>query len=163
MSQVSEPHEVLVAVLLLQRALERRADLFFAEYDLTDAQFNILNLLAANEGWMEQMELAERLLVGKSSLSIVLNRMTKAGLIERKEHPRDRRQSLLTLSSRGRKLWSKISPVYKERVREIFGSLPKSRREAFIDDLETLYAGLQGQPDRAGSLREIVRKLTAKD
>src|SRR5450759_3485998 len=98
MDRNPRPHDVLVAFLLLHRALQRQADVFFAEHGLTDAQFNILNLLATSGDSMDQLALTEKLLVGKSSTSIVLNRMAKAGLIERREHAKDRRQSVLSIS-----------------------------------------------------------------
>lgn len=155
---------MLVAFLLLQRALQRQADAFFAEFGLTDAQFNILNLLASNGGFMDQIELAEKLLVGKSSASIVLNRVVKGGLIERREHSRDRRQSSLRITSKGSKLWSKVYPKYEQSVRDVFGRLPQARRQAFVDDLEVLYAGLPGdsQVKGTGTLREIVRQLQSR-
>jgi DNA-binding MarR family transcriptional regulator len=156
-----EPHDVLVAFLLLQRALQRQADAFFTEHGLTDAQFNILNLLATHGGFMDQLELTEKLLVGKSSTSIVLNRTVKAGLVERREHSKDRRQSSLKLTTKGDKLWSKVNAKYEQSVREVFGGLPKARRRAFLDDLEAIYASLPGDPQAKGArtLGEIVKHL----
>ena len=164
MNRTPEPHDLLVAFLLLQRALQKQADLFFAEYGLSDAQFNILNLLATSGGWMDQLALTEKLLVGKSSISIVLNGMTKAGLVERQENPKDRRQSMLRLPSKGHDLWSKVYSKYEKNVRVVFGGLPKARRRAFLDDLETLYASLSGdsQVKGSGTLKEIVKQLQSE-
>jgi DNA-binding MarR family transcriptional regulator len=161
MKPALEPHDVLVALLLVQNAMERRSENFFQDYGLTGAQFNILNLLAAADGSLDQLALTERLLVGKSSISIVLNRMAKAGLIGRREHARDRRQVVLALTPKGRALWRRISTKYEAEVREIFGSLPVARRAGFLDGLGALYAALkpgeQGGPAR--SLREMMEYL----
>jgi DNA-binding MarR family transcriptional regulator len=164
MNRTPEPHDLLVAFLLLQRALQGQADAFFVRYGLTDAQFNILNLLACSGGFMDQVDLAEKLLVGKSSASIVLNRVVKAGLIERREHSKDRRQSSLRLTAKGDKLWSKVYPKYEKSVRDVFGGLPQGRRQAFVDDLETIYASLPGdsQANRALTLRQTVKQLQSK-
>jgi DNA-binding MarR family transcriptional regulator len=164
MDRTPEPHDVLVAFLLLHRTLQRQADVFFAEFGLSDAQFNILNLLAANGGSMDQLALAEKLVVGKSSTSIVLNRMAKAGLVERREHHKDRRQSVLSISAKGHRLWSKISPRYEQTVREVFGNLPKGRRRPFVADLETLYASLLGKSQVKAEpiLKKIVQKLQSQ-
>src|SRR5277367_493547 len=128
MERKPEPHDLLVAMLLVQNLMERRSDAFFQPHGLTGAQFNILNLLAVHEGRMDQAALVELLLVGKSSISIVLNRMVRDDLIEREEHPKDRRQVVLILTRKGRALWKKISPVYEKEVQEVFGSLPGKRR-----------------------------------
>jgi DNA-binding MarR family transcriptional regulator len=153
-------HDLLVAWLTLHNALQRRADAFFQSFGLTDAQFNILNLVALSPGPMDQLALTERLLVGKSSVSIVLHRMVKAGLVRRGEHPRDRRRVVLILTRRGRDLWGKVAPAYEKGVREIFGALPRKRRAALLDDLELVFAALQrgeGEPSPL-TLRETLRR-----
>jgi len=142
MSRKPEPHDLLVALLLVQSLIERRSEAFFQPYGLTGAQFNILNLLAYHEGKMEQAALVDKLLVGKSSISIVLNRMVRDGLVKREEHPKDRRQVVLVLTPQGRALWRKISPIYEAGVDKVFGALPASRRQAFLDDLQVLHDSL---------------------
>src|SRR5271154_1759944 len=156
-------HDLLVALLTLQNAIQRRGDAFFQSFGLTDAQFNILNLIGVSNGPMDQFALTERLLVGKSSVSIVLNRMVKADLIRREEHPRDRRRVVLILTRKGRDLWRKIAPQYEQGVRQIFDAIPRKRREAFLDDLETFYAALKastGDPSTV-TLRATLRQLAA--
>lgn len=134
-----EPHDLLVALLLVQSSMERRSETFFQPFGLSSAQFNILNLLAYHEGKMDQSALVDLLLVGKSSISIVLNRMVRDGLVKRAEHQHDRRQVVLVLTPKGRALWRMISPRYETNVKKIFGTLPVSRREKFLDDLKTIY------------------------
>ena len=167
MERKINPHDLLVALLLVQSSLERRSDVFFQPFGLTSAQFNILNLLGHREGRMDQAELVDQLLVGKSSISIVLNRMVRDGLIKREEHPKDRRQVVLILTTKGRALWRKISPLYEKEVQEVFGSLPGKRRDPFLDDLEILYDALK-RSSEAGSgetsspaLRETLDQLAS--
>jgi len=139
MERKPEPHDLLVALLLVQSLLERRSEAYFQPFGLSGAQFNILNLLGYHEGKMDQAELVDLLLVGKSSISIVLNRMVRDGLVKREEHPKDRRQVVLILTPKGRALWRKISPRYEASVEKIFGTLPVSRRQRFFDDLKVLH------------------------
>ena len=143
MERKLEPHDLLVALLQVQSLLERRSEAFFQPFGLTGAQFNILNLLAHHEGRMEQAALIDLLLVGKSSISIVLNRMVRDGLVKREEHPKDRRQTILILTAKGRALWRKISPSYEAGVKEIFGALSLKNRAALLENLETLYSALR--------------------
>jgi MarR family 2-MHQ and catechol resistance regulon transcriptional repressor len=142
MPRKPEPHDLLVALLLVQSRMERRSEAFFAPLGLTAAQFNILNLLGYQRGRMDQAELVERLLVGKSSVSIVLNRMVRNGWVRRDKHERDRRQVVLALTARGQALWRRISPDYEKSVDRVFGALPASRRSAFVTDLQALHANL---------------------
>ena len=137
-----DPHDVLVALLQVQSLLERRSDAFFQPYGLTSAQFNILNLLAFHGGRMEQLSLVELLLVGKSSISVVLNRMVRSGLIKREDHEKDRRQVVLVLTTKGRSLWRKISKIYEDGVKQVFGALPVKRRGSFVEDLSVIQEAL---------------------
>jgi DNA-binding MarR family transcriptional regulator len=137
-----EPHDLLVALLSVQNVLERQSDAFFQPFGLTGAQFNILNLLAFRAGRMEQMALVRLLLVGKSSVSVVLTRLVRHGLVRREEHPVDRRQTVLILTPKGKTLWKKVSLRYEAVVRTVFGRLPLSRRPGFVRDLQVIHQAL---------------------
>jgi DNA-binding MarR family transcriptional regulator len=151
MERKINPHDLLVALLLVQSSLERRSEAFFQPFGLTSAQFNILNLLGHREGKMDQSALVDLLLVGKSSISIVLNRMVRDELIKREEHPKDRRQVVLTLTPKGRALWRKISPRYEASVEKVFGSLPTTRRKQFLDGLKALHEAFLAEEGTAES------------
>jgi MarR family 2-MHQ and catechol resistance regulon transcriptional repressor len=139
MDRKPDAHDLLIGLLLVQNLMERRSDSFFQPFGLTSAQFNILNLLGYAKGRMEQAALVDLLLVGKSSISIVLNRMVRDGLIRREEHARDRRRVVLGLTAKGHALWRKISPRYEASVEKILGALPTSRRPRFLDDLKVFH------------------------
>jgi DNA-binding MarR family transcriptional regulator len=68
--------------------------------------------------------------------------MVRDALVKREEHPRDRRQTVLLLTAKGRALWRKISPRYEAGVEEVFGALPPARRRRFLDDFKTLHDAL---------------------
>jgi len=157
----SQPHDLLVATLLVQNVLERRSEAFFQPHGLTGAQFNILNLLARHAGQMDQGELTAQLLVGKSSISIVLNRMVKAGLVRRQEHLHDRRRTVLLLTPKARQLWKKISPRYEAIVKEIFGTVPVSRRSAFLQDLKSIHDALTTGEEGGRWVSDFVTKAEA--
>src|SRR5260370_37790261 len=93
-------------MLLVQNSLERRSEAFFQPFGLTASKFNILNLLSMKNGQMDQSELVDELLVGKSSISIVLNRMVRDKLIKREPHPKDRRPVVLRITNKGNEIWS---------------------------------------------------------
>jgi DNA-binding MarR family transcriptional regulator len=142
MNEPTTPHDLLVALLSVNELLERRSEQFFQPWGLSGAQFNILNVLIGNGGKMDQADLVQSLLVGKSSISIVLGRMFRAGLLVRKEHTGDRRRSILILTPKGRRLWEKVSQKYEAIVKDIFGILPKPRRSPLFNDLKSFYLRL---------------------
>jgi DNA-binding MarR family transcriptional regulator len=146
MRTTSEPHELLLALLLVQNSLQRRSESFFQPFGLTASQFNILNLLSIKGGKMDQLDLVDQLLVGKSSVSIVLSRMVRDGLIKRKQHQTDRRQTVLLITKKGSALWAKVCPSYEFDVKEIFGKIPADHRVQFLRDLKNLHEAISGNP-----------------
>jgi DNA-binding MarR family transcriptional regulator len=145
MGKTPAPYELLLAMLLVQNSLERRSEAFFQPFGLTASKFNILNLLSMKNGPMDQSELVDQLLVGKSSISIVLNRMVRDNLIRRESHPKDRRQVVLVITKKGREIWSKVAPDYEANVREVFGKVPPSHRNQFLQDLKKLHEAISEQ------------------
>jgi DNA-binding MarR family transcriptional regulator len=137
-----EPYELLFAMLRVQSSLERRSEVFFQPFGLTASKFNILNLLFINQGRMDQAKLVDQLVVGKSSISIVLKRMVRDNLIQREAHPEDKRQTVLVITDKGATLWRTIAPIYETNVKAVFGVIPPSHRRQFLQDLEKLHQAL---------------------
>ena len=129
-------------MLRVQNTLERRSEAFFQPFGLTASKFNILNLLSINQGKLDQAKLVDQLLVGKSSISIVLNRMVRDNLIQRKAHLKDKRQTVLVITDKGTKLWDQIAPRYETNVKAVFGVIPSSHRKQFLQDLDELHQAL---------------------
>lgn len=151
MSKTPEPYELLLAMLLVQNSLERRSETFFQPFGLTASKFNILNLLSIKNGPMDQSELVDQLLVGKSSISIVLNRMVRDNLIKREPHPKDRRQVVLVITKKGHEIWSKAAPDYEANIREVFGKVPPSHRNQFLQDLKKLHQAISEHDHKKSS------------
>jgi DNA-binding MarR family transcriptional regulator len=137
-----EPYELLFAMLRVQSSLERRSEVFFQPFGLTASKFNILNLLFINQGRMDQAKLVDQLLVGKSSISIVLKRMVRDNLIQREAYPEDKRQTVLVITDKGATLWRTIAPIYETNVKAVFGVIPPSHRRQFLQDLDKLHQAL---------------------
>jgi DNA-binding MarR family transcriptional regulator len=142
MPKFPEPYELLFALLRVQSSLERRSEGFFQPFGLTASKFNILNLLVINEGRMDQAKLVEQLLVGKSSVSIVLKRMVRDNLIKREAHQKDKRQAVLVITDKGAGLWKSIAPTYETNVKTVFGAIPPSHRTQFLRNLDKLHQAL---------------------
>jgi DNA-binding MarR family transcriptional regulator len=137
-----EPYELLFALLRVQSSLERRSEGFFQPFGLTASKFNILNLLTINQGRMDQAKLVDQLLVGKSSVSIVLKRMVRDNLIQREAHPKDKRQTVLLKTDKGARLWESVAPIYETNVKAVFGVIPPGHRRRFLQDLDKLHQAL---------------------
>lgn len=131
-------YDLVVAVLSTADAFLRESQRLFRPLGLTGAQFNVLNLLAAAAEGVSQRELGDRLLVDRSNVTGLLDRMEKAGWVRRKDHPQDRRVYLVKLTPAGRALWAKASAVYFEVVVQVTAGLPAKRMDECIETLTHL-------------------------
>jgi MarR family transcriptional regulator, organic hydroperoxide resistance regulator len=70
---------------------------------VTAAQGMVLGFLHENDQ-VTSRELGERVMLDSATLTGILDRLEKAGLVERKDHPEDRRALSLCLTDPGRQL-----------------------------------------------------------
>lgn len=131
-------YRLTVAALAAADALLRSSHQLFRPHGLTASQFNVLNILAAGEVGISQRELSEELVVDKSNVTGLINRMEKAGWVRRTEDAEDRRVYRLTLTPAGRKLWAKVNPLYLKAVQEVTSQLSPQQIRQCLDGLEAL-------------------------
>jgi MarR family transcriptional regulator, organic hydroperoxide resistance regulator len=77
---------------------------------VTTGQWSALRVLWQEDG-LSQVELAQRMMVEKASLTAVLKAMASEGLIARVRNTEDRRKVNIFLTASGRRLKSKILPL----------------------------------------------------
>jgi DNA-binding MarR family transcriptional regulator len=77
---------------------------------ITTGQWSVLRVLWEEEG-LSQVELAQRMMVEKASLTAVLKAMASEGHITRVRNTDDRRKVNIFLTASGRRLKSKILPL----------------------------------------------------
>src|SRR6266511_557622 len=78
---------------------------------LTGGQFDVLAQAGAAEGSTQQ-QVADALLVTKSNVCQLLDRMERAGLVERQQHGR---MNHLRLTEEGKRLYQRVVPAHEQR------------------------------------------------
>jgi DNA-binding MarR family transcriptional regulator len=135
-------HAALVETL--QRELEAETGLQLTWYDV------LVQLEGAPEGRLRMQELAAAVVLSKSGLTRVVDRMESAGLVERRSCPSDRRGTFAELTDAGRTALVRARPVHLRGVREHFGErLSERELTSMLGAADRLLAAL-GQP-AAGS------------
>jgi MarR family transcriptional regulator, organic hydroperoxide resistance regulator len=114
--------KVAIALIKLNSRLERCLTDGLAAHEMTLAQFDVLMTLWHTDG-ITQQELAEWLLVTKANVVGLIDRVSAAGWVERRQDPQDRRVNRLYLTEAGRKLARKAQPGQHALVNKIFGRL----------------------------------------
>jgi DNA-binding MarR family transcriptional regulator len=86
--------------------------------------FDVLASLGSIEDHRSRMqELAQSVMISKSGLTRLVDRMERAGLLEREACEEDRRGTYATLTDQGRALLEGATPTYIRGVAEHFGEL----------------------------------------
>jgi DNA-binding MarR family transcriptional regulator len=114
--------------------------LFFARWDLSPSQFNILNVLRdRSDGW-SQIELSRQLIMHRSNVTGLVDRLEARGLVQRRETPGDRRTYRVLLTTTGAKLLAEILPSYHQAAQVIWADLPLRRARQLERDLAVVQA-----------------------
>jgi DNA-binding MarR family transcriptional regulator len=134
-------HELTRAVLTTADVFLREGQRLFRAHGITAAQYNVLSVLGSAEGGLSQRELGDVLVVDRSNVTGLVDRMEKAGWVRRADDPEDRRVYRVLLTPAGRKVWRAISPLYEQVVVQVTGGLTEKEARVALQILGRLQAG----------------------
>lgn len=107
---------IVAQTLRTASVLVRESRRLFRPAGLTEAQFNVLNVLGGADEGLTQRELSDILVVDRSNVTGLLDRMESAGWVRRSDHAGDRRAWRVQLTPKGRRLWQSVLPAYRRAV-----------------------------------------------
>ncbi|CAN7315953.1 MarR family winged helix-turn-helix transcriptional regulator [Rhizobium sp. LjRoot258] len=126
------------ACQLMQQSLGRS----LTELDIKTPHLDILINLYRFEG-ISQQELARKLLVGRSNMSMLLPQMEKRGLIERRSDEKDKRVLRLFLTPEGRDVTEKAMVIQTDLIERVLSPEPIEQCMAMADSMERIIRVLQ--------------------
>jgi len=115
--------------MLLLRAREATMAHFrpvLKKYGLTEQQWRVLRVLWENNG-LESRELAERTLMWRPSLSGVIDRLERDGLVDRHKDKEDGRKTCLWMTRKGRGLYRRITPAVESEYTSMQARFSKKK------------------------------------
>jgi DNA-binding MarR family transcriptional regulator len=126
--------------------LVRTADAFLAELerrrreiaDLSASAFQTLAILDGAGEALAAHVIAERLLVSSASMTSLLDTLEGRGLVERHQHPTDRRKVLIRLTGAARQIVDRMLPTVHAAATEALADLTEPEREQLITSLATV-------------------------
>jgi DNA-binding MarR family transcriptional regulator len=135
----SDPrYQALMELLRTSDTIWNASRTFFERWELGPSQFNVLNLLHSKPDGLSQTELGRQLVMHRSNLTGLVDRLEKRGLVQRKDVAADRRAYRVVLTRAGDRLMREILPLYYERAREVWDTLPAKRAAELAADLRQL-------------------------
>jgi DNA-binding MarR family transcriptional regulator len=137
-SQENAVRELIRTFGLLERVMEP----YFARFGISGAKWGVLRNLhrAEQEGLagLRLTDLGNRLLITPPSVTGVVDRLARAGLVVRCRSPADLRAKRVALTQEGRQLVDRVLQVHEHQIDAVLGPLAKDERE----DLQRLLAKL---------------------
>jgi DNA-binding MarR family transcriptional regulator len=122
---------------LMRRSFDERA----RSIGVTRPQWQVLSLLARNEG-INQGGLADLLEVEPITLGRMIDRLQEAALVERRADPADRRAWRLFLTTRGAGLVDQLRPLAQETFEFALDGIDEAQRTELLATLDRVRANL---------------------
>jgi DNA-binding MarR family transcriptional regulator len=116
------PEELVVWRTLLRAQMRISRSLqtdLLVEHDLALGSYDVLlHLGAAPDGRLRMNDLADRVLLSRSGLTRLVDRLQRDGLVERESCASDARGLFAVLTPSGRKRLTEATPTYQRGVRD---------------------------------------------
>ena len=124
-------------LLLMQtsKAIQDRIREEMTKNNLSITEFSVLEVLYYHEKQTIQ-QIGSRILISSGSMTYVIDKLEKRGLLMRNDCQNDRRVIHITLTDTGKELMKEIMPKHQDLIDDIFDSLTSVEVETITNLLE---------------------------
>jgi MarR family 2-MHQ and catechol resistance regulon transcriptional repressor len=147
------------AWLLLRQVpnlVSRCEDQVFSKHGLTTERHAVLMVIKHIDGPVRPTDVARWLDLSVNSVSMIIDRMVKAGLVKRARDRKDRRTVFLTVTEKAEKAYALASVAGWALIQEIMAPLSDKDKRNLIKLLETLRDKTYDYLD-SGEVAEVVK------
>ncbi len=141
---IHSAHEPVLAIVYSATLLQKSAGRLLRAHGLTDAQFNVLMLLhhQGERGRLSQIRLGKLLLVNRSNVTGLVDRMERDSLVRREDDPGDRRVNLVAITDKGEEVLAAAMEEYYPMLEKVMAGLDGKERGRLMELLARVRAGL---------------------
>jgi MarR family 2-MHQ and catechol resistance regulon transcriptional repressor len=130
--------------------------LVYGKYGLTSEQFGVLASIKSR-GPLRPVDLGSMLERSPNSMSMLVDRMVKAGLVRRTRDRKDRRAVFVSMTDKGKQAVEPALPAGWEFIHKVLSPLSNDERRTLADMLETVKCQLAGYLSPETDKTEIVK------
>jgi DNA-binding MarR family transcriptional regulator len=151
------PLAVILRLARVRRHISAELETVFNEYGLGSANFSMLTTVErlGDRRGVSQRRLMDDLGLTSGTVSVRMDRLVMAGLVHRKPDPRSKRNTLITLTKRGREVLERALPAHLANERRILSALTQEEQDVLVELLRKLLVEFEGSrppTDRPGWL-----------
>ena len=107
------------------------------EQGLTEQQWRVVRALAEDNG-LESSELADRTMILKPSMTGIIDRLERDGLVERRKDRHDGRKTCVWLTRKARRLYERIIPLVEAEYAQMRSSFSEDSWQDLFQSLDQL-------------------------
>lgn len=130
-------------------------------YKITPSQYNVLRILAGEDKPLPSLEIASRLIQVVPAITGLIDRLERAGFVERNRCDLDRRVVYVSITETGKELLETLSQPVNSLHLELLGHMPQDDLRQLSNLLEK--ARHPGDSDSTNSVASHVENRTASN
>lgn len=134
----SVQHEALLNIVRTASCIDKLSQPFFQQFNMTQSQYNILIVLKLEGRDLTQIELGDRLVSSRSTITSLIDKLEKKQFVQRKRVSGDRRVYEVHLTDTGRKALDVAEKAYVKKVEEVMKGLSEKDSKLVSQILEKL-------------------------
>lgn len=131
-----------VLVANIRNLLKNRLEKDLQEYGISPSESIIIRRLCEKDN-LTQRELAKDTYFKQSSLTLLIDKLEKKGMVERKAKKNDRRAYLVCITKEGKKLEQILKDASKKVEEETLINIDTQTKELLIETLKTIHSNLK--------------------
>ncbi|MGB5920300.1 MULTISPECIES: MarR family winged helix-turn-helix transcriptional regulator [unclassified Arcobacter] len=131
-----------VLVANIRNLLKNRLEKDLQEYGISPSESIIIRRLCEKDN-LTQRELAKDTYFKQSSLTLLIDKLEKKGMVERKAKKNDRRAYLVCITKEGKKLEQILKDASKKVEEEALINIDTQTKELLIETLKTIHSNLK--------------------
>ena len=129
---LNETYELEEIIVSLTWANKKRSAALLSQFNVTQPQFTALRGIERSEGGISMSALSERCQSVMPTMTGIVSRLAKRGLVTRNRDPQDRRTICVKLTEAGVSLLAEIKAQRRARLNLFVAELTAAERENFI-------------------------------
>ncbi|HJP77352.1 MAG TPA: MarR family transcriptional regulator [Pseudonocardiaceae bacterium] len=140
------PVAIVARLGRLRRIIDAELEATFAQHGLNGPDFAALVTLRRLEqaGGVPQSQLQRELNITSGTISVRVERLCSRGLAQRSPDPADHRNSRISLTEAGLRLFEQVTPAHVATENRLLAALNPGQREQLADLLRQLLVSFEG-------------------
>lgn len=135
--EIKQSLKLFIVLSRAQKAISETTNQFFQQKGLNPTEFAVLELLY-HKGRQPLQQIGNKILLASGSITYVVDKLEKRGLLNRVSSPTDRRVTYAEISEEGAAFMSEIFPEHEKELHELMSALSPEEKETAIELLKKL-------------------------